>query len=110
MESNRCSNLELRASCVHRNRRNRVNRQSQSHRALNGEIMQNTKTPFFSFFNKPFVNKIFTVICISGLIGFSLGFLRYLGNTYYLPVFPNIFDCIFIASSALYLGYRGLKK
>lgn len=70
-------------------------------------FVRHTKTPFFSIIN---INNILTIICISGLIGFGIGFTKYFGNTYYLPIIPNIFDSIFIICSAIYLGYRVLRK
>lgn len=62
-----------------------------------------------------FANYILTTICVSGLIGFAVGFTKHFNqpNGYYLPTFPNILDSIFIAFSAVYLGImciRGLNK
>ena len=50
------------------------------------------------------------VVSVSGLIGFSLGFTKYFGHVYYIPLIPNIFDSIFIFCSAIYLGYRVISK
>ena len=60
-----------------------------------------------------FFNKILVIICVSGIIGFALGFTKwfnYNGVTLAnLPVFPNILDSIFLIFSASYLGIRLLK-
>ena len=61
-----------------------------------------------------FFNKILVIICVSGIIGFALGFTKwfnYNGVTLAnLPVFPNILDSVFIVFSAIYLGLNLWRK
>ena len=59
-----------------------------------------------------FLHLILTTIAVCGLIGFAVGFTKHFNQPYgyVIPTFPNILDSIFIALSAVYLGYRVFKK
>ncbi len=52
------------------------------------------------------------VTCFFGTVGFALGFTKHFNQPYgyYLPVFPNVLDSVFLVLAASYLTYRALRK
>lgn len=60
---------------------------------------------------KRIIEKTISAICLAGLIGFALGFLKHLGRPlgYQLPWIPNVFDSAFIIFAAVWLGYQVRK-
>jgi hypothetical protein len=58
--------------------------------------------------NRLFVLKAIACIYCAGLIAFSLKWITYFEHWYWLPMFPNYFDALFIIVGGLILGLWGL--
>lgn len=75
-----------------------------------------SKNRFLPFFKqnirpKQFIHYILTIISVSGIIGFAIGFTKYFETGYwYLPIIPNALDSAFLILASIYLTYRGLKR
>ena len=52
---------------------------------------------------------VWTTICVSGVIGIALKFTTLFDHWLYFPLFPNIFDTLFLVIAVLYLAYKALK-
>lgn len=59
---------------------------------------------------KAFVSYVISTICFSGVIGIALKFIMLFDNWVYFPFFPNIFDSIFLISSAIWLFLPNIKN
>ena len=51
-----------------------------------------------------------TIICVTGTIGIALKFTTLYDRGVYFPLWPNIFDAVFLIASALYLGLRRRRR
>lgn len=55
---------------------------------------------------KSLIKKAIDVICFSGTIGIAIKFITLFNNWLYFPLFPNIFDSIFLIISVSWLFMR----
>jgi hypothetical protein len=55
-------------------------------------------------------NLLVTAICLGGVIGIALKFITLFDNWLFFPLFPNIFDSIFLIFSAIFLTYNSVKR
>jgi hypothetical protein len=51
-----------------------------------------------------------TIVCVTGPIGIALKFTTLFDRGVYFPLWPNIFDAVFLIASVLYLGLRRRRR
>lgn len=55
-------------------------------------------------------NDLLLLTCISGTVGIALKFTVFFDKWVYFPVFPNLFDSVFLVFAIFYLALKNRKK